>query len=379
LSFLSLVVAATVGSGQCCAQRPNPLDQIRVLVVIDTGDPNLRSAVLKDRENIKRTLKQLIPAERYTVDEMVGEDNTPDKIIGYYRHLKTGPNEGLVFYFSGHGATLPDREKIYRQQVMAMGYVPMKSRGYLFPRDTLVTAMRFKNPGLAVVLTDCCSNHIPYTLPPLITSPANLGAQAPDEAGPREISPAVRNLFFEHRGVIDVTAADHDVAGFDPQAGSFFTLALTRLLGQDVASFKPINKDFLRWKDFFPRLREATNEEMQFYKNKRGDKDGSTQYAKAFQLSGETSEVNRPKWRFGVQTFDNDGDGVVCRRVFPDTPAAAAGLEDGDVLLAINGQVIKSRADFADAIDTSGGKIKVEFRKPSGEKLSREIKLDRLP
>jgi hypothetical protein len=354
------------------------LDRIRVLIVIDTGDPNLRSAVLKDRHNLKRALKDLIPADRYTVDEMVGENNTPDKVIGYYRDLKTGPNEGLVFYFSGHGATLPDRDKVYRQQVMAMGHVPKKRKGYLFPRETLVNAMPFKNAGLAVVLTDCCANHIPYTLPPLVSSPATVGARLGDE-GPKEIAPVVRNLFFEARGIIDVTAADHDVAGFDPDAGSFFTLALAHLLREDVASFNPLNKDFLRWKDFFPRLREETNKEMQYYKRKRGDKDDATQYAKAFQLGGEANEVNRPRWRFGVQAKDHGGDGVLCRRVFPNTPAASEGLEDGDVILTINGQAIKSQGDFAYAIDTSDGTIKVAVRKANGETLTREIKLEPAP
>jgi hypothetical protein len=375
---LALALAVTVGVGRCPAQRARPLDRVRFLIVVDTSDPNLRAAVLKDRQNLKRTLEELIPPDRYTVDELVGDNLTKDKIYAYYQKLKTGPNEGLVFYFSGHGATLPDSDMVHRQQVLALGYIPKQRDAVVVPRENVMNAMRFKNAGLAVMLTDCCANHVVLSLPPQITTPAPLGARAGFEEKPREIAPVVRNLFFEARGVIDVTASDHDVAGCDPDAGSFFTLALTKLLKDDVASFNPLNKDLLRWNDFFPRLRKETNDEMQYYSKKRGGDGARTQYAKAFQLGGEANEVNRPKWRFGVQAQDNDGDGVYCRRVFPDTPAASAGLADGDVILVINDKTIKSRADFAYAIDISDGAIKVVFRKANGERLTREVKLDPL-
>jgi carboxyl-terminal processing protease len=86
----------------------------------------------------------------------------------------------------------------------------------------------------------------------------------------------------------------------------------------------------------------------------------------------EPLQLPDPPPRLGVQFAFVTGRGLVVERVFPDTPAARAGLQRGDVIVAVGGQPLRDRGGLADANEVligalEGGRVElaVERRRAS--------------
>ena len=64
-----------------------------------------------------------------------------------------------------------------------------------------------------------------------------------------------------------------------------------------------------------------------------------------------------------------DNQGVVIREVTPDSPAAKAGLKNGDEVLKLNGQTTRDVGDFIDSVSShrAGAKISVTIRRDGKE------------
>jgi hypothetical protein len=359
------VVAAlflAVGPGVMYAQeRAADLQKLRVLLVIDSNS-NLKKSVLIDQGSMTEVLKVGVPPSRYDLKVLSGDNATPDRIIEYYRNLKTGPDEGLLFFYAGHGGTKKDHT--------------LTMQGGHLSRQTLINAMRQKRARLIVVLTDCCST-------PIRVKPDFTVGALPPPPEPTEIAPLHRCLFFQHRGIVDITAATLDASLGDEEIGGFFTHTFNQLmLRRQLKDFKT-SDGFLTWRVFYDVLKQDTNALCQGRIKKAiaaGQKPGiDKQIPKAFQLA-DGGEAPRPKWRFGVQVFNHGGTGVRVNKVFPDTPAHQAGLEAGDVIVAIDSQPVRNEDDFAQAIDGSEGQINVQLRSAQTQQMvTKAIKLERIP
>lgn len=71
-------------------------------------------------------------------------------------------------------------------------------------------------------------------------------------------------------------------------------------------------------------------------------------------------------------------DGVIVRQIEPDTPAAEAGIEEGDIIIGINGQTIDDENPLINELFKYqvGDTIEVEVYRPSaGERLTLELTL----
>ena len=120
---------------------------------------------------------------------------TEAKILDYYKNLKTGPDEALLFFYAGHGAY--DNAK--KEPVFELKRGD-KVIGIL--RRTVVQAMEAKGAGLTVILSDCCSS-------PVKLAQLQFVSRAPARTPYVALNPNVRALFFQHRGTVDVTVACH--------------------------------------------------------------------------------------------------------------------------------------------------------------------------
>lgn len=85
----------------------------------------------------------------------------------------------------------------------------------------LRTAIGQKQPRLAVLLTDACSSFVP--------APPAVGVAAPAET----ISPLFQALFFEPRGLVDISSTKPGQAAISTGQGSVFTKALWRALSDN--------------------------------------------------------------------------------------------------------------------------------------------------
>lgn len=68
------------------------LERLRVLLVIDSRS-NLGPSVEEDQRHFEWLLLNHIPKKQITLDTLKSKEVTREKILAYYRTLKTGPNE----------------------------------------------------------------------------------------------------------------------------------------------------------------------------------------------------------------------------------------------------------------------------------------------
>ena len=209
---------------------------LRVLVVLDTSNSNLHDCLKVDEWRLRHTLTQTIPKGRYELRVLSGKEARAEEVLSYYRKLKTGPDEGLLFFYGGHGAIDPKKGPFFK----------MEKGPILFRKDVLV-AMEAKKAGLVVLLSDCCSNKIPVKS--LTTDRA-----APPPA--TSLKPTAAALLFRARGTVDITAAESDKPAYgDAEKGGLFTRSFCKLLVKDTKDLDS-RSDGLDWKRFFGVLRK---------------------------------------------------------------------------------------------------------------------------
>jgi Caspase domain len=149
LGMVVLAVAFLLAPHVALAQAAEAA-KVRVLLALDTDDKEGRTWGL-DGENMRALIEHMVKKQglegRVVIDHFIGAKVTPQFVLDFFRKLDVGPNDAVMFYFSGHGAY--DKKK---------GHFMAFKRGFLF-REALLTAMDKKKPRLRVVLTDCCANY----------------------------------------------------------------------------------------------------------------------------------------------------------------------------------------------------------------------------
>jgi hypothetical protein len=270
-------------------ERPAPAAELRklhALLVIDTRS-GLGKSVVIDGDRIENLLKVGIPRARLELTILKDKDVTKDRILQYYRNLKADNSDALLFYYAGHGATDPSKGHFLALQ-------KLKTQPLL--RTELRMAMQEKNPGLIVLLTDCCSET--YKLPPFPTAPRD-EASTGHEVKKELMNSVLHCLFFRHRGVVDINAASDNTSAFgDDFGGGVFTRTLSTLLYSKVENLVASQDRFLSWQAFFPRLQRDTEKAFTSWVKEwraRGERiDQSTQKPRAFALTAaRISETGR--------------------------------------------------------------------------------------
>jgi hypothetical protein len=117
-----------------------------------------------------------------------------------------------------------------------------------------------RGPGLVVLLTDCCSNMIAVPNPKKV-----LGTHAN-----AVLHPVMRSLLFQHRGVIDITAATNDFAYGNDEIGGFFTRSLNNLFYAPMDRLDASGDSFVTWNEFFPALSNETSKTFATAMRKQG-------------------------------------------------------------------------------------------------------------
>jgi hypothetical protein len=243
-----------------------------VLLVIDTRS-NLGESVEMDGRRMESLLRTGIPPNRLelTVFNKAGQ-LTRNSILNYYRNLKTGPSEALLFYYAGHGATDPDKGHFFALQ--ELDTEPLI-------RDELRREMLQKKTGLVVILTDCCSNRYPLKKKRKVW-----------DTDHKEINPVLHNLFFQSKGVVDITASTGTVAFGDEHEGGIFTQTFYKLAVLGRAADLDVNHDgFVDWNEFFGRLQRDTERRFVSWAAKQralGEQiEEKSQKPRALQLPGQ--------------------------------------------------------------------------------------------
>lgn len=368
-AFLVLLgAAAACPSGAHAAPE---LKKLYVLIAVDTV--NIPQDCAVDRDNLRKLLAAGIPSDRYQVTVLEGKGMNRRNILDYYRRLRVGKDDGLVFLFSGHGAVNQgDGEHYLQVQAEQGGKVEALAR-----RDVRET-MRGMGAGLVVLFTDACSDVLdlgrPAAPPP--------GAHAPLV----RVAPGYRRLLFEARGVVDVNGSTYGSSGWStPETGGWFTRSLLDCFGAVAEDERAT------WPDFLARLSVRTHETFVMGKQKllqearrpldeemkRLDKQ-PTQRPQAYFL---------PDCRMGLEVLERkdrkgalpDGRGVWVRNTLQGSPAERAGLKRGEVIVRIDGRDVRNVDDFDRAMfgvqDRSGVEVKLTVVGLDGKQREQAVPL----
>ncbi|WP_165069411.1 PDZ domain-containing protein [Paludisphaera rhizosphaerae] len=370
LSFAALVLLTSRATAQGVAGHV-----VHAVLVIDDNAP--LAGIEKDLMNMQMALTAgLGPRDRVTFKVLQGREVTPANLGQTIRALPVGPDDVLLFYYTGHGATLEQTGHV--MAFMGGRDASGEPVAQPVPRAEIRKLLLSKGARMTVLLSDCCAN-----LVPIRREPPNVGAPAPGAPGPPPGPTTLQMLLFEHRGLVDLTSSMYDpVLGVgekswtESTSGSFFTVALTNLMmaPPDVLDVAP-RDGFVEWKEFFPRVRSETNQIYHDFRSSRlgVGPDGKPAAGPELRESLEAQPDQTPQ-AFALPTRGGTGGGggggggaelfasnlgisyrlvpyrdhlaaSLTRQPVPNSPAASVGFEPGDQIYALDGVAIRSPED----------------------------------
>jgi len=319
---------------------------IHVLIVADTSSEGIGTET--DLRNLQMVFESWVPRNQLDLHTLHGSDVTKERILGTIQHIRARAQDGMAFFWSGHGAydekghflAMPNKDRLYRSDV--------------------VKAVARCGAGADAVLTDCCNMFAP--LPP--------GAPVGAPAGPPGIPPLFASLFLDSRGLADINGCSEGEMGFgDSEHGGSFFGPLCRYLVMNAHRR-------MTWRQFVDAMRgEVRSEFNRRYPNGYRDVDSgqlqTTQTLRVWHLppgwpgqggGGNAGGGTVGRVRLGVQVDTYWGQGVVVQRVFRGSPAAQAGIVPGDVVLSINGQSISNNNEMLRAVADSPQSMQIRVR-----------------
>ncbi|MBY0369453.1 hypothetical protein K2X33_02130 [bacterium] len=256
---------------------PQSLAKIRILLVMDTAAEKIGESVKDDAENIKGLFRHIFENPKYprfkgrAIIDTLGEDGNKVGILelaNYFRNFPLSPEEGLLIYYSGHGAF---------DKTVAQGHYIAMSGGNM-DRYGLRQATQYMGANLKIYITDACGSlsrlardsifKVPPR-PPLQGTPAT-GVDDPPGliVLAREEERIWEDLFFRHRGVVDINAASPGEFAFGtPGPGGFFTYHFERALSAPTEKALDLDGNgFTSWSEAFTVIRDRTSD---FFKKRR--------------------------------------------------------------------------------------------------------------
>jgi hypothetical protein len=269
-----IVMGLLLWASPLFAAPPAEVKKLHVLLVFDTSDETLGDSLARDQLRIRELFKNTIPRNRLNVSVLTGKKVTADQILDHYRKANPDRNDGLLFFYGGHGATDPTKKHFFQLAC-----------GDDLPRSRVRKAMEAKKTALVVLLTDCCST------PEKIGTPVQ-PRLFEEDTGPKEIHPTVRCLLFKARGTVDVTAATNAPSWSDNLEGGVFTRTLCATMNRSMKSLGQDDDGIITWREFFPVLQSETEKVFANWSAKmrtiRGVKiDSRTQKPSAFALGND--------------------------------------------------------------------------------------------
>ncbi len=232
---------------------------VHVLIVGDTNDggPNgVGPACRKDVQAFQHFLRMTEAAHpdlrgRIKAHVLTGRRSSPASVRAYYRNLRSGPNDNLLFYLTSHGAMRRGAASPEEAHVLNLN-TGMGDTGRM-TRAEVRRLMQQKRPRGIIILTDVCSSYCGETS--AVRANTTVRRAAPGTAPNRD---TVRNLLFRAPRLVSITAAQdgrtascgHVGTAFG-DASSAFTVALLHVCCDP-------QRTFASWNELFPALRYET-------------------------------------------------------------------------------------------------------------------------
>ncbi len=283
--------------------------QIRVLVVANTGDGGMgRQATIEQVEFLFQTL---VPADRYviTVMESAKQNYGAESVLRMIRNVRVSPDDTFVFLFHGHGGR-DKRSFLGRER----HFLAMPDGGRLWSAD-LQDTVDSKPCHLRLILTASCNTSVRMAMAAALDSDWDVAS--------RGMAPIMQRLFVDHRGLLHMNGSYPGQFHFSDAGGAWFLRELFwHLLSNptDRPTWETIDGILDKRMD---RIFQNAKESPWFPEEARNQK---TLHPVAWSYPRPGDLGGQPK---------------------------VLSLEPGDIILTINGERIRGRADCITAVNQS--------------------------
>jgi hypothetical protein len=184
------------------------------------------------------------------VQEKIGnEPLTKENMIRVIRNLKVSSDDTIFFFYTGHGAYDKDKDQFFDLQ-----------SGKIVLRSDVLMAMKDQRPRLSILVSDCCYGE--KNLEKKSTKSQPIAIRGAIVKG---IKPLLEKLFFESKGVVDITSSEKGTYSFiypdgfrnenGVNKGSIFTWNLCKQLDTEMLASK-------NWEELFKLVQEETNKDF---------------------------------------------------------------------------------------------------------------------
>lgn len=335
---------AAVFVGNANSPQPAMAARIHLIVACDTTEEaNLGADIVADKLAVQRLFQANVPAAQLTTRVIEGKQLSRQSMLTAVKDLRVVKREdSIVFYYTGHGAYDKEREGHFFS-------LPGKQQ---LSRNELEKVMIEKEPRAAITITDCCASGARFRGEPIVGKAFGR---------PTRISPLFERLLLSRCGLFSITSSEpgqNSITRGDGK-GSLFTYHFVEFMNDN-------GKRPLDWDDVIRRVKSTVQTDFaQLTKGKGIDSDGDgrpdqfKQTTHAFMLT--------PRLGLGAK---QTGQALIINQVVPLSPAfhaksesgARVNIEEGDILLEVNGRPVRTEREYSDAVDNSPRTLTLKVR-----------------
>lgn len=226
--------------------------KIHFIVVANTEDARIGTSVVKDVTNFYSQIKDVSVFLNVPLNyiEIKGSKFGKANVESALNNLKPGPNDIVIFYYSGHGYS--------NEQNTAQAYPQFDLRQSRFDDITVATLnaadvynkIKAKNARLNLIITDCCNS--------------NLGLLKPEGKNFAQTAKSLMSweksfcydLFMKSKGSILATAAKKGQYAYgNADLGGYFTSNIITAMEKHLSKFQNSSPT---WQEIISEAQAAT-------------------------------------------------------------------------------------------------------------------------
>ena len=232
-----------------------------LVIVANTIDPEIGKGCMEDIKSIRHMFDELSGHMDFNFLELLvqGEDYSKENILGAINILTPGPNDIVVFYYSGHGFSY-EKDAAKRFPQVDLRSHPSSNKIDVVNANTenlmdLFELVKSRGARLNIVVGDCCNSIIQFK-----RTFAGGDEKMRTEERPKMIvnKKMAETLFCDYTASILVGAADKgQFAVSDEKLGSIFTFNFTNNL-KILLNKSMDESEGLPWKKLLEETQEKT-------------------------------------------------------------------------------------------------------------------------
>lgn len=207
MSGLSRLFAALVAVALLSGGAPASAQTLHAILIADTNDASIGVSVKKDFEGLKRLVTAVsgYTGMQLSLQALEGAQVTLANVRQAVTNVKSGPDDAILFYYSGHGFRTWNKTSRFP-------YLYISQQGQDFTE--IVAELRKKAPRLLIAVTDSCNNvmDLPVAQAMMMRS------------APPDYKKTYSRLWRDAAGeVVIASSSEGEYAWGDDDAGGFFT------------------------------------------------------------------------------------------------------------------------------------------------------------